>query len=565
MGNMIEQLDALIADTFSAWNLYTTLIALALFAFVAYPLIFWLEPDTHPLLLARQAAASPVRQPRESAVYRSTEVPHGYGLKTGLSVRAPGAPKWTAGKDGDLRDIWREAANPSSTNAATSQKANILSVRGKDAPINHDFATLSKLINIVGSHLQKTGLQRVAIYTPNSIEYLVTIFACSFYGLTAILVPYNQDHGTACKLLEDTKAQCLVATAGSLPLVALTKNVSSLRQVLWVTDPANKHMDWQGAPENETNGKLAVSVWDNLVEESSSTSSELPTGDDSLVPGNLVFLWQKSPNSPAKSTEFTQKNMVAAIAALISALPLRQRLGSSDLVLPADSFSHSYVLSLTMAALYSHSSLAINSVAGAGVDLALASRGVAPTVIIASSESLTKLHQTHMSGVSSAIHKFVHSNHGRALAAGRMPGEGLLSRLFAPKGSAISTSPGKLRLVLASQRANTDAQTLSSAALRDLRIITRSRICYALTASSVAGAVAQTNIYDYRHDDRPGHSHFGAPLSSVEIKLVDKDDTKVDGSTPTGEIIVSGPAVAGGESNLGVRGIFREDCTLGYA
>ncbi|KAI5208343.1 hypothetical protein AUEXF2481DRAFT_30590 [Aureobasidium subglaciale EXF-2481] len=561
MGNLIEQLDALIADTFSAWNLYTTLIALALFAFVAYPLIFWLEPDTHPLLLARQAAASPVRQPHESAVYRSTEVPHGYGLKTGLSVRAPGAPKWTAGKDGDLRDIWREAANSSSSGAT----AKILSVRGKDAPIEHDFATLSKLINIVGSHLQKSGLQRVAIYTPNSIEYLVTIFACSFYGLTPILIPYNQDHDTACKLLEDTQTQCLVATAGALPLVALTKSVPSLRQVLWVTDPANKHMDWQGAPENETNGKLAVSVWDNIVQESSSTSSELPKGDDSLVPGNLIFLWQKSPNSPAKSVEFTQKNMVAAIAALISALPLRQRLGPSDLVLPADSFSHSYVLSLTMAALFSHSSLAINSVAGAGVDIALASRGVAPTIIIASSETLSKLHQTHTSGASSAIHRFVHSHHGRALDAGRMPGEDLLSRLFAPKGSAIGTSPEKLRLILASERANTGAQTLSSAALRDLRIITRSRICYALTASSVAGAVAQTNIYDYRHNDRPGHSHFGAPLSSVEIKLVDKDDNKVDGSTPTGEIVVSGPAVAGGDSNLGVRGIFREDCTLGYA
>lgn len=169
MANMIEQLDALIADTLSAWNLYTTLIALALFAFVAYPLIFWTEPDTHPLLLARQAAASPVRQPRESAVYRSTEVPHGYALKTGLSVREPGAPKWTAGKDGDLRDVWREAAN-------SSTKATIKSIHGKESISEHDFTTLSKLINILGSHLQKAGVQRVAIYAPNSIEYLVTIF-----------------------------------------------------------------------------------------------------------------------------------------------------------------------------------------------------------------------------------------------------------------------------------------------------------------------------------------------------------------------------------------------------
>ena len=117
-----------------------------------------------------------------------------------------------------------------------------------------------------------------------------------------------------------------------------------------------------------------------------------------------------------------------------------------------------------------------------------------------------------------------------------MPGEDLLYRLFAPKSSAIGTSPGKLRLILASERVGTEAETLSSAALRDLRIITRSRICYALTASSVAGAVAQTNIYDYRHVDRPGHSHFGAPLSSVEVKLVDKDDCKVDGITPSGQV-----------------------------
>ncbi|KAK6004428.1 hypothetical protein QM012_008290 [Aureobasidium pullulans] len=559
MANMVEQLDALIADTLSTWNLYTTLIALALFAFVAYPLIFWAEPDTHPLLLARQAAASPVRQPRESAVYRSTEVPHGYGLKTGLSVREPGAPKWTAGRDGDLRDIWREAVNSSSTTPK------IMSVHGGNSIVEYDLSKTSKLINIIGSHLQKAGVQKVAIYTPNSIEYLITIFACSFYGLSPILVPFNQDHAIACKLLDQTQAQAVIATAGSLPLAGLTESVSSLRHVVWVTDPANKHMDWEGAPDSETKDKLAVSVWDNLMTETSATNSELPKNDENVFPGSLIFLWQKSTNSPAQVVEFTQKNMVAAIAALVSALPQRQRLGPSDLVLPADSFSHSYVLSLTMAALFSHSSLVINSVAGTGVDLSLAARGVEPTVIIASSQSLVKLHETYTSGASSGLHRLVHSNHGRALAAGRMPGEDLLYKMVAPKGSAIVTSPGKLRLIFASERAGTGDTALSSAALRDLRIITRSRICYALTAPSVAGAVAQTNIYDYRHDDRPGHSHFGAPLSSVEIKLVDKDDSKVDGISPSGEIVVSGPAVVGGESNLGVRGIFREDCTLGYA
>jgi hypothetical protein len=99
----------------------------------------------------------------------------------------------------------------------------------------------------------------------------------------------------------------VIATAGSLPLAGLTESVSSLRHVVWVTDSANKHMDWQGAPDSETEGKLAVNVWDNLVTEASSTNSELPKSDESVVPGNLIFLWQKSTNSPAEVVEFTQK------------------------------------------------------------------------------------------------------------------------------------------------------------------------------------------------------------------------------------------------------------------
>jgi hypothetical protein len=66
-------------------------------------------------------------------------------------------------------------------------------------------------------------------------------------------------------------------------------------------------MDWEGAPENETGRKLDVSVWDNLVTESKSASSELPKNDETVIPGNLVFLWQKSINSSAEVVEFTQK------------------------------------------------------------------------------------------------------------------------------------------------------------------------------------------------------------------------------------------------------------------
>lgn len=99
----------------------------------------------------------------------------------------------------------------------------------------------------------------------------------------------------------------MIASAGSLPLVDLAKSVSSLRQVIWVTEPSSKHMDWEGAPEHETGGKISVSVWDNLVQEATAATSELPSNDQGAAPGNLIFLWQQSPGGPAKIVEFTQK------------------------------------------------------------------------------------------------------------------------------------------------------------------------------------------------------------------------------------------------------------------
>lgn len=116
---------------------------------------------------------------------------------------------------------------------------------------------------------------------------------------------------------------------------------------------------------------------------------------------------------------------------------------------------------------------------------------------------------------------------------------------------------------------------LSSTMLSDLRIFTRARICYGLCTAKVAGAVAQTHVFDYRRVDGTGYSHFGVPLSSVEVWLVDKgDDGKVGATRPEGEIVVAGPAVAGtngetgtvgAEVRLEVRGRFGEDGCLSLA
>ena len=340
-------------------------------------------------------------------------------------------------------------------------------------------------------------------------------------------------------------------------------------------------MDWNGVPDSAQN-RLSVSVWHDIVEsDTSNASGNLPTNDSGTKPGDIVTIWLNSDPSKPQIVNFTQRNLVSAIGALITTLPARQRLSAADLVLPASSFSESYVLCQTLAALYTHASLAITSVASPGVDLSIATRSIAPTVVIASAETLTSLHEKEAAAIRGIFGRYGKSTQSSTLSTGRMPtGKGLLFRFLAPSASALGNKPGRLRLILTSDRIGCDTPPLTSSMLSDLRIFTRARICYALTAAQVCGAVAQTNVFDYRTNSEQGErervpgqsegqawgqgrSHFGTPLSCVEVKLANKRDPDVAGNEPEGEIVVSGPAVSGGESvGLGVKGRFREDGTL---
>lgn len=177
-GSILSQLDTQLDQLFAAWNIYSTVITLVLVALIAQFLFSRHEPDTHPLLLARQSSASHVRQPGESAIYRSLEVPHGYPLRTGLAVKDPGLPKWTPGRDGDLRDIWKQALRGAHgpDGQPTGEKGKIVKVMGREGVAEHHLDGLTRDINIIGQHLRQHEGGRVAIYLPNSVEFLVTFF-----------------------------------------------------------------------------------------------------------------------------------------------------------------------------------------------------------------------------------------------------------------------------------------------------------------------------------------------------------------------------------------------------
>ena len=193
MAGIIQFVDAKIADLFSGWNVYSSALLVSIVAFTAWTLYNTQDADTHPLLLARQAHPSYVRNAGESAVYRSPEAPHGCKsanvapistdlfadpLRTGLGVKAPGAPMYTSGRDGDLRDIWRRVCGELSldNNTAADQIGKVMTVFGRKDTTDHNIADLSREISIVGKHLQDHGAKRVAVYLPNSVEVLAAVF-----------------------------------------------------------------------------------------------------------------------------------------------------------------------------------------------------------------------------------------------------------------------------------------------------------------------------------------------------------------------------------------------------
>lgn len=228
------------------------------------------------------------------------------------------------------------------------------------------------------------------------------------------------------------------------------------------------------------------------------------------------------------------QNLVAAISAVGSALPRSQRFTPDDVVLSIDSLSRSYPLCQVMNALYSNASVALNSVAGENVDFALATKGVSPTVIIASSRTMADYHDRIMQPHAGPISSFGRWVQTRTLQAGNMPSKNIFSQLarIAPT---AELSLDRLRLLCISHRADAESSSrLSSEQLTNLRIYTDARIVYALTGPGIAGAIAQTNVFDYRC--LAGPSHFGAPVSSVEITLTDVSESAASDGLPEGQV-----------------------------
>jgi acyl-CoA synthetase (AMP-forming)/AMP-acid ligase II len=206
-----------------------------------------------------------------------------------------------------LRDIWRRVTgeNPLDKNTGGGLQGKILTVFGRNEVVEHSVSEITKEITILGSVLKKQGGTRVAIYLPNSIEFLIALFACSFYGLSPILIPYNQSHHKVVEQLKATKADALIAQAGSLPLEQVGKAYKGLKQVIWVVEKTSRHVDWTEVPK-DVGGQVDISMWHQLVQDHQDVStSDFPDLKSSELP-SLVTIWLDKVGATPQIVEFTQ-------------------------------------------------------------------------------------------------------------------------------------------------------------------------------------------------------------------------------------------------------------------
>lgn len=368
---------------------------------------------------------------------------------------------------------------------------------------------------------------------------MAALFSCAFYNLTAILIPFDQSDDAVISMLRQAEADTVVALPGSFPFDAVSKTYPALRQVVWVVDEGNRHMDWNEVPKG-MGGKLNVATWQDIVQDSPADAGrELPPIADQHTAPDIIVFWQTKPGEMEEMVLFTAANLTAAIAAQLFAIPQSQRMSPSDLFLPADALTSTYTLALTLVAIHSNASVAFNSSAGE-LDLSLATRGISPTILVASPQTLLKTHAQTTKQISSFIGSKIHYLQTRTLTqSGVMPTASLLTSYNDSLRPAIGRVPGKLRLVYTAERGRSESTPrLSSAVLSDLRIFLGARIIYALTAAKVAGAVAQTQFYDYRvFEDKC--SHFGPPVTSCEVLLRDAGEFKTTDEKSEGEVSFS--------------------------
>lgn len=144
-------------------------------------------------------------------------------------------------------------------------------------------------------------------------------------------MPHNLPPETLSAHLQHTKAEALIAEAGSLDLFLVAKGNDRLSFVLWVAKDGSRHMDWHEKPENVKSG-FEVAVWNELVEEHKDIAGlEVPEYEPATRAPAVSTVWPSS-SQAGEFIEFQSEVKLDTCRIAMSLLTLSYRI--SCLLLP---------------------------------------------------------------------------------------------------------------------------------------------------------------------------------------------------------------------------------------
>jgi len=334
-----------------------------------------------------------------------------------------------------------------------------------------------------------------------------------------------------------------------------------------VVEPGSQHLDWS-TPDKRTT--LKSIPFHTIISES---AGPLEINVDLHSPAITIF----GPlSSNTEIVTFTHANIVSAVAAQAAVLPKTEKYTPEDVLVPVNTLSDLYTRIHLYTALAAGSTIALNAIAGREASVESTILNVNPTIIVASPTSLLNLYRQTRGTMIELWHSLIHTLQTRTLVThGQIPKGNFFTRLNDYGRPRVGS---RLRLVFTAELAgNADSQPLNSLDLSDLRIFLKSKVVYALAHHSVAGAIAQQNVFDYRIQKpkvlpsrnkgiERSCAHFGAVMPGCEVWTEDVEGLTADDEVgPRGQVVVKGPVVSGGgPRRLGVKGWFRDDGVLGY-
>ena len=131
------------------------------------------------------------------------------------------------------------------------------------------------------------------------------------------MIPQGQSFEILVELLLETKADVLIAHAGTLSPKELFDSIPGLNKIVWVVGRTSRHMDWVADAGNKDN----VAIWHDIIEQRKDTASAAPFTDKSTNElGNIVTIWSNERPRAYEVVEFTQK--VGANTLLLSKVVL---------------------------------------------------------------------------------------------------------------------------------------------------------------------------------------------------------------------------------------------------